>query len=207
MPKSYSQVTERYTQEQIEDFPAVPGAHNQGVWLSNSSLIENAPNILASMAGYNTTLGGVHSGDGVGLTVDGDDKPKDMPLVKQTMVMIVLLSVAYTLVFLLAIVNNSLVVAVIYRVPQMRNVTNYFLANLAIADITVSIINLPITLLNNIYTGKSIFCSAYICICCIYLPAKANLLTLGPWRIQHRHHGCRTSTLLPSCLLSFRGKT
>ena len=80
-----------------------------------------------------------------------------VPLLKQTGPVTVLFSVAYSVVFLLAVVNNSLVVTVIYRNPQMRNVTNYFLANLAIADITVSLVVLPITLLSNIFTGKSIF--------------------------------------------------
>ena len=79
-----------------------------------------------------------------------------VPFVQQPMVMIIALSVAYSLVFLLAVVNNSLVLSVIYRTPQMRNVTNYFLANLAIADLTVSFIVLPITLLSNIFTGRSI---------------------------------------------------
>ena len=70
------------------------------------------------------------------------------------MPIVITLSVAYALVFVLAIVNNSFVVTVIVRNPQMRNVTNYFLANLAIADITVSMIVLPITLLQHIFTGK-----------------------------------------------------
>ncbi len=81
---------------------------------------------------------------------------KSVPLLKQSMPVVIALSVAYSLVFLLAVVNNSLVVSVIYRNPQMRNVTNYLLANLAVADITVSFIVLPITLLSNIFTGKTL---------------------------------------------------
>lgn len=67
--------------------------------------------------------------------------------------MVVVFCLAYMLVFVLAVVNNSLVVSVICRNPQMRNVTNYFLANLAVADITVSFIVLPITLLSNLFSG------------------------------------------------------
>lgn len=85
---------------------------------------------------------------------EDDHETRKVPLLKQTLPVTVLLSVAYSVVFLLAVVNNSLVVTIIYRNPQMRNVTNYFLANLAIADITVSLLVLPITLLSNIFTGK-----------------------------------------------------
>ena len=76
------------------------------------------------------------------------------PLLRKSTILVVILSVAYILVFVLGVVNNSFVVSVIYRTPQMRNVTNYFLANLAIADLTVSFIVLPITLLNNLFTGR-----------------------------------------------------
>ena len=76
------------------------------------------------------------------------------PLLKQSAPIVVLFSIAYLTVFVLAVVNNSLVVTVIYRNPQMRTVTNYFLANLAVADIMVSFVVLPLTLLSNLFTGK-----------------------------------------------------
>ena len=79
---------------------------------------------------------------------------KQWPLLKQTLTMTVVLSIAYILVLFLGIVNNALVVSLIYRNPQMRTVTNYFIANLAVADILVSILVLPITLLSNIFTGE-----------------------------------------------------
>lgn len=81
-------------------------------------------------------------------------KPERGPLFNHALPILVALSIAYALVFVLAVVNNCLVVTVIVRNPQMRNVTNYFLANLAIADITVSFVVLPITLLSHIFTGK-----------------------------------------------------
>ena len=75
------------------------------------------------------------------------------PLLKQSLAMVALFTFAYVLVFALAVVNNSLVVSAIYRNLQLRTTTNYFLANLAIADIMVSFLVLPITLLSNIFTG------------------------------------------------------
>lgn len=47
---------------------------------------------------------------------------------------IVLISI-YGLIFLLAIIGNLLVLLVIVSNKAMRNVTNYFLLNLAIADL------------------------------------------------------------------------
>lgn len=62
---------------------------------------------------------------------------------------------AYTMVFLVGLVGNLLVVSVVCRSPRMRNVTNYFIVNLAVADILVLIFCLPATLLSNIYVRKS----------------------------------------------------
>ena len=90
-------------------------------------------------------------------------------LLKQDVHMVVLLSLAYIIVFLLAVINNTLVIVVIYKNQQLRTVTNYFLANLAAADITVSFIVLPITLLSNLFTGKYLVIMSFavniICTC------------------------------------------
>ena len=75
------------------------------------------------------------------------------PLLKQSTAMVALFTFAYVLVFVLAVVNNSLVVSAICRNIQLRTTTNYFLANLAIADILVSFMVLPITLLGNLFSG------------------------------------------------------
>ena len=79
---------------------------------------------------------------------------KPWPLLRQSLLMVVILSFAYVVVFFLSIVNNSLVVMVIYRNPQLRTITNIFIANLAVADILVSILVLPITLLGNLFEGR-----------------------------------------------------
>ena len=86
-------------------------------------------------------------------SVTGYNKP--WALLKQPTHMVVLLTLAYVIVLILGVVNNSLVVSVIYRNLQLRTVTNYFIANLAVADIFVCILVLPITLLTNILNGKS----------------------------------------------------
>ena len=86
-------------------------------------------------------------------------REKPWPLLRQSPPMLSILTLAYVVVFVLSIVNNSLVVSVVHRNPQMRTVTNYFIANLAVADILVSILVLPITLLSNLFEGK---CLPYI---------------------------------------------
>lgn len=65
---------------------------------------------------------------------------------------------AYTMVFLVGLVGNLLVVSVVCRSPRMRNVTNYFIVNLAVADVLVLVFCLPATLLSNIYVRKSSSC-------------------------------------------------
>ena len=62
--------------------------------------------------------------------------------------------IAYSIVFIMGIVGNSCVVAVVVRSPRMRTVTNYFIVNLALADILVLLFCLPATLLANLFNRK-----------------------------------------------------
>ncbi|XP_045213880.1 neuropeptide SIFamide receptor-like isoform X2 [Mercenaria mercenaria] len=77
----------------------------------------------------------------------------DIPLVKQPPHLIAVYAIAYGLVFIFGLIGNSFVIAVIIKDPSMRNVTNYFILNMAVADILVAILCVPITLLANIFTG------------------------------------------------------
>lgn len=65
--------------------------------------------------------------------------------------------VAYILVFAVGLVGNCFVIAVVFRSPRMRTVTNFFIVNLAIADILVIVFCLPATLTSNIFVRKYIF--------------------------------------------------
>lgn len=62
--------------------------------------------------------------------------------------------VAYMLVFTVGLVGNSFVIAVVLRSPRMRTVTNFFIVNLAVADILVIVFCLPATLMGNIFVRK-----------------------------------------------------
>jgi len=69
---------------------------------------------------------------------------------------VALLAVAYITVGVVGVLNNGLVIVAVFHHASMRTVTNYFLANLAVADILVCVFVLPATLLQNIYTGRNI---------------------------------------------------
>lgn len=62
--------------------------------------------------------------------------------------------VAYLLVFIVGLVGNCFVIAVVYRSPRMRTVTNFFIVNLAVADILVIVFCLPATLMSNIFVRE-----------------------------------------------------
>lgn len=65
-----------------------------------------------------------------------------------------ILTIAYSMVFIIGLAGNSLVVLVVCKSPRMRTVTNYFIANLALADILVLVFCLPVTLLGNLFIRK-----------------------------------------------------
>lgn len=73
---------------------------------------------------------------------------------RHSITMTVLLCVAYLIVFIVGLIGNSFVIAVVFRAPRMRTVTNYFIVNLALADILVICFCLPATLMSNIYVRK-----------------------------------------------------
>ena len=84
-------------------------------------------------------------------------------LVKQPVFMLVILSVSYGIVFLLALLGNISVIIVVARDKSLHTATNLFLVNMAVADMLVAIFCLPLTLLSNIYTGKCLCRGALEC--------------------------------------------
>ncbi|KAF7386893.1 hypothetical protein HZH66_011345 [Vespula vulgaris] len=72
-------------------------------------------------------------------------------LYRHSMAMSAVYCVAYVLVFVVGLIGNSFVIAVVYRSPRMRTVTNFFIVNLAVADVLVIVFCLPATLMSNIF--------------------------------------------------------
>lgn len=75
-------------------------------------------------------------------------------LYRHSLAMTIVYCIAYVIVFLVGLVGNSFVIAVVLRMRNMRTVTNYFIVNLAIADILVIVFCLPATLMSNIFVRK-----------------------------------------------------
>lgn len=75
-------------------------------------------------------------------------------LYRHSGVMTAVYCVAYLLVFIVGLVGNCFVIAVVYRSPRMRTVTNFFIVNLAVADILVIVFCLPATLMSNIFVRE-----------------------------------------------------
>lgn len=85
---------------------------------------------------------------------DGNDLPDFSLFYRHSLTLTVIYCVAYIVVFIVGLVGNSFVIAVVLRSPRMRTVTNYFIVNLAVADILVIVFCLPATLMGNIFVRK-----------------------------------------------------
>ena len=59
---------------------------------------------------------------------------------------IVVLFVAYSVIILLSLFGNSLVCYVVTKNKRLHTVTNIFIANLAMSDITITVLNIPFSL-------------------------------------------------------------
>ncbi|CAK6974713.1 neuropeptide Y receptor Y2%2C like [Scomber scombrus] len=77
------------------------------------------------------------------LLLEGVNFPEDP--IKLLSVQVVLI-LAYSTIIVLGVLGNSLVIYVIYRFKTLRTVTNFFIANLAVADLLVNTLCLPFTL-------------------------------------------------------------
>ena len=92
--------------------------------------------------------------------------------------------------FITSTTGNSCVVAVVVRSPRMRTVTNYFIVNLALADILVLVFCLPATLLANLFIRKHLLSLSHesffslLCFCTSHCSLSLGLFLL-PTRAMH----------------------
>ncbi|XP_049530882.1 neuropeptide SIFamide receptor-like [Anopheles darlingi] len=95
--------------------------------------------------------------DSLGSSVDGTGNETVGPFeeyelfYRHSYTMTAVYCVAYFIVFIVGLVGNSFVIAVVFRAPRMRTVTNFFIVNLAVADVLVIVFCLPATLMSNIF--------------------------------------------------------
>lgn len=64
---------------------------------------------------------------------------------KTNLTFTLVLAVVFSLIMLIAILGNSLVIATFCLRPKLRKPSNYFILNLAVADLTLSILILPLS--------------------------------------------------------------
>ncbi len=57
--------------------------------------------------------------------------------------LVIFLSLLYGAISLAAFVGNSLVIYVVSVSPRMRTVTNFYIANMAFADVTIALFAIP----------------------------------------------------------------
>ena len=96
----------------------------------------------------------VQEGAGSALNVTAGNASEPIPFYRHSLPMTAVYCFAYILVFAVGLVGNCFVIAVVYRSPRMRTVTNFFIVNLAVADILVIVFCLPATLLSNIFVRE-----------------------------------------------------
>lgn len=65
--------------------------------------------------------------------------------------------VAYAAIFVCGIIANVLVVGIVASKRSLQTTTNFFIVNLAVADLFVLVFVLPITLLTSIFDGELIY--------------------------------------------------
>uniref|UniRef100_A0A665WN17 Gastrin/cholecystokinin type B receptor n=1 Tax=Echeneis naucrates TaxID=173247 RepID=A0A665WN17_ECHNA len=142
---------------------------------------------------------------------DASPEPKD---INQT-VRIVL----YSLIFLLSVLGNSLIIAVLVRNRRMRTVTNLFLLSLAISDLMVSLVCIPFTLIPNLmrdfifgigicklvmyFMGVSVSVSTFnlVAISLERYSAICNPLTSRTWQTKSHAAKVITATWVASFIL------
>lgn len=65
---------------------------------------------------------------------------------------IVALCIAYLVVFIASLSGNALVCLVIYRTRRLHTVTNVFIANLAVSDLFITVVNVPFNIARHLMT-------------------------------------------------------
>ncbi|XP_008285642.1 cholecystokinin receptor type A [Stegastes partitus] len=127
--------------------------------------------------------------------------------------------VLYSLIFLLSVLGNSLIIAVLVRNRRMRTVTNLFLLSLAVSDLMVSLVCIPFTLIPNLmrdfifgtgicklvmyFMGVSVSVSTFnlVAISLERYSAICNPLTSRAWQTKSHAAKVITATWVASFLL------
>ncbi|CAN9510226.1 unnamed protein product [Ophioblennius macclurei] len=92
----------------------------------------------------------------------------------------VILILAYSMIILFGVIGNSLVIYVVYKFKNLQTVTNFFIVNLAVADLLVNMLCLPFTLVYTLY-GEWMFGQVlcYLLPCAQGMAVHVSTITLN----------------------------
>lgn len=125
--------------------------HDLGGYLNN--LITEAIATTSPRATMEDHAAGLFNASKTAVNLSAIEHAPDR-LYRHSMAMSAVYCVAYVVVFVVGLIGNSCVIAVVYRSPRMRTVTNFFIVNLAVADVLVIVFCLPATLMSNIFVRE-----------------------------------------------------
>ncbi|XP_018591259.1 neuropeptide Y receptor type 2 isoform X2 [Scleropages formosus] len=80
-----------------------------------------------------------------------DDTLLDLEDSTKLFIVQLILIVAYSTIIFLGVIGNSLVIYVVYKFKTLHTVTNFFIVNLAVADLLVNTLCLPFTLMYTLH--------------------------------------------------------
>ncbi|KAL1509298.1 hypothetical protein ABEB36_004060 [Hypothenemus hampei] len=95
---------------------------------------------------------------------DGENRTTANPLEPETDEMGKLQISLFVLLFLLAVIGNTLIILTLAQNRRMRTVTNLFLLNLAVSDLMLGVLVMPVTLVGSFlrrFIFGEILCKAF----------------------------------------------
>lgn len=122
---------------------------------STSPMVNGFDDVDTFMTATNNVVGSIGaSGNGFNGSSNSSFGDSYEMFYRHSPTMTIVYCIAYFIVFIVGLIGNSFVIAVVFRAPRMRTVTNFFIVNLALADILVIVFCLPATLMSNIFVRK-----------------------------------------------------
>ena len=73
------------------------------------------------------------------------------------------LTILYVITMIVSLAGNSLLIYIVFRKPGTRNLTSFLFVNMAVADLMVAVIQMPVSIFHFYVVGSSDFLEAFIC--------------------------------------------
>ena len=106
---------------------------------SSNTRKEELPNMSQPDASFNDT----YNHTDIAIEPGNGTTAREIELYEIPTSLIVILTTFYAIIILTALLGNALVIYVVVVSPRMRTVTNFYIANLAFADVTIAMFAIP----------------------------------------------------------------